>query len=249
VVECVSKSKCNSLEGTMTYEQKGVFNINSKCLVCMSNGFYNQATQACQCVKGYLLSNNSCIKISDSCTTHQQYSLETLTCVCRSLYVNISGTCVSIYTACPVGQIYLQGKCIRIIYANAFTANCPPDSLFINKTCIKKRICSPPFQLNTSTNECDCPPATHLLQGSCVPCSANETMVGSSCQCKAGYFRIQGNCLACSPFAFYNGTACVCFRYYTGDGFKCVQTSTNNPELAGSAPRGIFGRGGAVILN
>lgn len=148
----------------MAYQQSNVFNINSKCLVCMSNGFYNQTSGACQCVQGYVISNNSCIRISDSCKENSHYSLETLSCVCNNLYVNISDSCVSIYSACPVGQIYLQGKCIRIVYANANTANCSSDSLFINKTCVKKKLCTPPFQLNLATNQCDCPPNTRVVQ-------------------------------------------------------------------------------------
>lgn len=40
-LECVSKRKCNSLAGTMIYDQSRVYSINSRCLVCMENGFYN----------------------------------------------------------------------------------------------------------------------------------------------------------------------------------------------------------------
>ena len=40
-LECVSKKKCNSLAGTMVYDQSRVYSINSRCLICMENGFYN----------------------------------------------------------------------------------------------------------------------------------------------------------------------------------------------------------------
>ena len=113
---------------------------------------------------------SSCIKISDSCTANSHYNLDTLSCVCNNLFVNISGQCNSIYSACPAGHIYLQGKCIRIIFANPNTANCSADSLFINKTCVKKKVCSPPLQLNILKNECVCPSNTIFQQNACVSC-------------------------------------------------------------------------------
>jgi hypothetical protein len=75
VLECVSKNKCNNIAGTMIYEQSSVFSINSKCLVCMNNGFYNQTLAKCQCMKGYVQKNViSCVKISETCGENSTYN-------------------------------------------------------------------------------------------------------------------------------------------------------------------------------
>lgn len=145
--------------------------------------------------------------------------------------------------------MYFQGKCIKIVFASAATANCSADCLYINKTCVVKANCSAPLLLNNNSNTCECPPKEQRVGDSCVACTANETFVEQLCQCKPGFFRISGKCLSCSPNAFFNGTTCVCFRYFTGDGFKCTKISTDAADLAQSlAPKGIY-QGGAIILN
>ena len=172
-IYCISKRKCNGLSGTMVYEQQTIFNITSKCVICMSYAYYNQTVDACYCKEGYLENNGSCIEQSKACGQNATYNHTLKSCVCNALYVKVSNKCVSVLSICQAGTIYFQGKCIRIVYPDAATAKCSSDCLFINKTCVKKVICQPPAILDLANNTCICPSNHASLNGKCIACSTN----------------------------------------------------------------------------
>jgi len=157
---------------------------------------------------------------------------------------------VSVLSICQTGTIYFQGKCIRIVYPDAATANCSLDCLFINKTCVKKVTCQHPAIIDTTKNTCICPSNYASANSKCVPCSINETLINNACECIHSYYRIDGKCLSCSKNGYFDGNKCVCMKSFTGDGFNC-KSSENSAKLSMSAPSGVFSqnRGGTINLN
>ena len=50
---CISKATCSEYHGEMVYEQIGVYDVESKCQICMQYSTVNQKSGLCECVQGY----------------------------------------------------------------------------------------------------------------------------------------------------------------------------------------------------